>query len=93
MKYNIKPTSAFKKDLRLMEKQHKDLTLINSVIKKLANGEQLPPENKDHQLSGALKDYRECHIQPDWIMIYRCFENELILSLTRTGSHSDILKI
>ncbi|MBQ9385118.1 MAG: type II toxin-antitoxin system YafQ family toxin [Ruminiclostridium sp.] len=93
MKYDIKPTAAFKKDLRLMEKQNKDIGLIKAVITMLANGEALPKEYRDHSLTGNMKHYRECHIQPDWIMIYRYFENELILSLTRTGSHSDLLKI
>ena len=90
MKYIIKPTSQFKKDLKKMVKQHKDLSLLTEIINNLANAVPLPEKNKDHELSGNFKGCRECHIQPDWLLIYEINNNELILYLTRTGSHSDL---
>ena len=90
MKYIIKPTSQFKKDLNKMEKQNKDLRLLTEIINNLANAVPLPEKNKDHELSGNFKGCRECHIQPDWLLIYEINNNELILYLTRTGSHSDL---
>mgnify|MGYP000239775196 FL=1 len=73
-----------------MEKQHKDLSLLTEIINNLANAVPLPEKNKDHELSGNFKGCRECHIQPDWLLIYEINNNELILYLTRTGSHSDL---
>ena len=90
MKYIIKPTSQFKKDLKKMEKQHKDLSLLTEIINNIANAVPLPEKNKDHELSGNFKGCRECHIQPDWLLIYEINNNELILYLTRIGSHSDL---
>ena len=90
MKYIIKPTSQFQKDLKKMVKQHKDLSLLTEIINNLANAVPLPEKNKDHELSGNFKGCRECHIQPDWLLIYEINNNELILYLTRTGSHSDL---
>ena len=90
MKYIIKPTSQFKKDLKKMKKQHKNLNLLTEIINNLANAVPLPEKNRDHELSGYFKGCRECHIQPDWLLIYEINNNELILYLTRTGSHSDL---
>ena len=73
-----------------MEKQHKDLSLLTEIINNIANAVPLPEKNKDHELSGNFKGCRECHIQPDWLLIYEINNNELILYLTRTGSHSDL---
>ena len=90
MKYEVKPSNQFKKDLRLAAKRGYKIELLTDVIKKLANGEVLAPKYKDHQLSGNFGFYRECHIQPDWLLIYEIDGDELILYLTRTGSHSDL---
>lgn len=92
MRYTIKPTSQFKKDLKKMQKQHKDLNLLTEVINTLANASPLPEKNRDHELSGEFRGCRECHIQPDWLLIYEICDNELFLYLTRTGSHSDLFK-
>lgn len=89
MKYEIQRTSLFKKDYKRVKKRGYNVDLLKEVISKLAEGEELPPKNKDHSLSGDWEGYRECHIQPDWLLIYRIIENKLILSLTRTGTHSD----
>ena len=90
MKYEIQPTTKFKKDLKLCKSRGYDLSLINQIISKLANGEPLEDKNKDHDLHGNWDGYRECHIQPDWLLIYKYEEDELILYLTRTGTHSDL---
>ena len=90
MKYEIKPSNQFKKDVRLAKKRGYDLKLLTSVIEKLANGEILEPKYKDHQLSGNFGTYRECHIQPDWLLVYEVEDDKLILYLSRTGTHSDV---
>lgn len=90
MKYIIKPTSRFQKDLKRIQKRGYDMSLITNVIKKLANGESLPEKNKDHALIGSYKGCRECHITPDWLLIYEVDNGELILYLTRTGTHGDL---
>lgn len=82
----------FKKDLKLIQKCGYDLNILTEVIKKLDNGETLPIKNKDHNLTRNYNGCRECHVTPDWLLIYELFENELILYLTRTGSHNDLFK-
>ena len=89
-KYGIVLTSMFKKDLKLAKKRGYDLSLLNDVITKLQNGEKLPEKYKDHSLVGNYNDCRECHITPDWLLIYEDSDRELILYLTRTGTHSDL---
>lgn len=86
----IKYHSSFKKDMKKVKKRGYDLSLMKDIILKLANGEELPPKNCDHALEGEYKDCRECHITPDWLLIYEIYENDLILYLTRTGTHSDL---
>jgi len=76
-----------------MMKRHLDINLIDDIIRKLANGEELPAANKDHTLSGNWIGYRECHVQPDWLLIYRLDDDVLVLTLTRTGTHSDLFGI
>lgn len=90
MKYTIKPTSQFKKDLKKMQKQKKDISLLSDMIKLLADGQTLPERNRDHALSGNYVGCRECHIQPDWLLIYEIENDTLFLYLSRTGSHSDL---
>ena len=90
MKYEVKPSNQFRKDLKLVAKRGYKIELLTDVIKKLANGEMLDPKYKDHKLSGNFGFYRECHIEPDWLLIYEIDGNELILYLTRTGTHSDL---
>ncbi len=88
--YAIRPTNKFRQDLKLCQKRGYNMQAITDVIKKLAAGETLPPKNRDHELSGNYKGFRECHIQPDWLLIYRINNNDLILFLSRTGTHSDL---
>lgn len=78
MKYTIQRTSSFKKDYKLVKKRG------------LADGQTLPAVYSDHALTGNWNGYRECHIEPDWLLVYKMIDDKLILSLTRTGTHSDI---
>ncbi len=91
MKYSVKLTSQFKKDYKLAIRHGLDIGLLDNVIKMLAMGEVLPEKNLDHALSGNWRGHRECHVQPDWLLIYRYDEDVLVLTLTRTGTHSDLL--
>ncbi len=90
MKYKIRASKKFDKDLRKIKKRGYDLNLIKLVIQKIANGEKLPKKNKDHILLCNYKRCRECHITQDWLLIYELLDDELILYLTRTGTHSDL---
>ena len=87
---NIFYTNQFKKDYKRIKKQNKDLIKLQDVIENLADVERLEQKYKDHQLSGIWKNHRDCHIEPDWILIYRTTSKELILE--RTGSHSELFK-
>ncbi|MCD7772673.1 MAG: type II toxin-antitoxin system YafQ family toxin [Ruminococcus sp.] len=89
-KYRISQTKMFKKDLKTAIKRGYNIDLLEAVVDTLANGKQLPEKYRDHNLSGNFKNCRECHITPDWLLIYEIFEDELILFLTRTGTHSDL---
>lgn len=88
--YKIKPSFKFQKDLKKIEKRGYDLSLLKNVLKILASGEALPAKNRDHQLKGNFVNCRECHITPDWLLIYEIVEEDLYLYLTRTGTHSDL---
>jgi mRNA interferase YafQ len=89
-KYTVKPTTQFKKDYKLAMKRGLNIGLLEAVVTVLAQGEQLPDKNKDHALAGNWLGYRECHVQPDWLLVYRLEEDVLVLTLTRTDSHSDL---
>ena len=90
--YTIKPTTKFQKDLKRIEKRGYKIDLLTEVIKKLAAGKVLDAKYNDHPLKGQYKGCRECHITPDWLLIYEVVENTLILYLTRTGTHSDLFE-
>lgn len=92
MMCSIQFTNQFKKDLKLVKKQGKDLDKLFEVINILANGEKLDTKFKDHDLSGSYKGTRECHIEPDWLLIYEIDNNALILMLYRLGTHSELFK-
>jgi len=89
-KYQIERTSCFKKDFKTIKKRGYDLSLLAEVIDLLAKGQQLPEKYLDHPLKGNYKDCHECHITPDWLLVYEVFEDTLFLYLTRTGTHSDL---
>lgn len=88
--YRIRPSAKFQKDLKRIQKRGYDITLLKDVINLLVNGKVLPIKYKDHNLSGNFKGCRECHITSDWLLIYEISDDELILYLTRTGTHSDL---
>jgi len=88
----VQYTSRFKKDYKLIKKRKYDIQKLKDVISILCNCECLPQKFKDHELSGDYKGFRECHIEPDWLLIYKISDNTLILTLTRTGTHSDLFQ-
>lgn len=92
MKYEIKFTSQFKKDLKLAKKQNKDLDKLFEVVNILADGGTLDAKYRDHDLSGNYKGTRECHIEPDWLLVYEIMDDVLVLMLYRLGTHSGLFK-
>lgn len=94
MKYKINQTTLFKKELKKIKKQNKDLKKLEYVIDTLANKNTLEEKYKDHQLvdDKNFRNCRECHIEPDWLLIYQYQNDKLILLLIETGSHSDLFK-
>ena len=92
MKYVVKPTARFQKDLKRVQRRGYNLDLLKVVISKLAQGETLDQKYRDHELAGEYAGTRECHITPDWLLIYEIYEDQLILYLTRTGTHSDLFE-
>lgn len=90
MKYGIKYTAQFKRDYKLIRKRKFNIAELQTVIAMLADGKTLPETYRDHALTGAYRNARECHIRPDWLLIYSMSENTLILELMRTGTHSDL---
>lgn len=90
MKYRIRPTTKFQKDIKRAQKRGCAIDRLTEIIKKLANGEPLPAKHKDHPLTGDYAGCRECHITPDWLLIYELADDALILYLLRTGTHSDL---
>lgn len=89
-KLKVKATSQFKKDYKLAKKRGKDTEQLDNVIRMIANAEPLPDHMRDHGLSGSWQGFRECHVEPDWLLIYATRNDLLVLSLMRTGSHSDL---
>ena len=90
--YSIRTTNQFRKSLKRMSKRGYTLDLLDNVVNILAKGKKLPKKNKDHYLKGNYIGHRECHITPDWLLIYKITEKDLILLLTNTGSHSDLFE-
>lgn len=86
----IRYETTFKKDFKRIIKRGYNIRLLEDVIEILASGQMLPKKYKDQNLTGNYSDCRECHITPDWLLIYKINNNELILYLTRTGTHSDL---
>ena len=86
----IKYQTSFKKDYKRIKKRGYNISLLEEVIDKLANQEELDKKYKDHALVGQWIGFRECHIAPDWLLIYQIKEDELVLTLTRTGTHTEL---
>ena len=83
-------SNRFKKDLKLAKKRGLNLDILEDIVNKLAMREKLPDKNRDHGLPGDYIGFRECHVAPDWLLVYRVEEDELELFLFRTGTHSDL---
>ena len=90
--YDITSTKKYRKDLKTIIKRRYDMALMDEVIGLLAAGKSLHEKHFDHALIGNWKGHRECHIQPDWLLIYKIENNTLVLTLTRTGTHADLLE-
>lgn len=86
----IRYESSFKKDFKRIVKRGYNIRLLEEVIEMLANSRPLPEKHRDHGLSGDYEGFRECHITSDWLLIYKIQSGELILFLSRTGTHSDL---
>ena len=89
-KYTVRQTTRFRKELKKMLKRGADRSKLSAVVKMLAAGETLPPQYHDHALTGDMAGMRDCHITPDWILLYRIANDVLVLTLTRTGTHADL---
>ena len=87
---SIRRDTQFKRDVKRLKRRNKDFNKLKTIIQLLAEGEKLPPEAWDHRLKGKLKDIRKCHIEPDWLLIYRIEGSELCL--VRTGTHADLFE-
>ncbi|WP_147539354.1 type II toxin-antitoxin system YafQ family toxin [Anaerotruncus rubiinfantis] len=87
---NLRYSARFKKDYKAMMKRGCNPKLLQEVLELLCEEQPLPPKYRDHSLSGNYEGHRECHILPDWLLIYKVEQDVLLLTLTRTGSHSDL---
>lgn len=83
-------TARFKRDYKLMLKRGARPSLLEEVVEMLRTRQTLPPKYRDHELTGSYTGFRECHIMPDWLLVYRVEEEQLVLTLLRTGTHSDL---
>ena len=92
MKYHLKFTTAYKKGYKRAKKRGLDMDLLDDVVDNLRKGKQLDVKYHDHPLHGDFEGFRECHIQPDWLLVYLIENDILTLTLTDTGTHSDIFE-
>ncbi len=90
MKYEVKFTGQFKRDLKLAKKQGKDIDKLFDVISTIAEGKKLDEKYHDHNLSGDYAGCRECHVEPDWLLVYEVMDNVLVLMVYRVGTHSEL---
>lgn len=90
MSFSVIWTTQFKRDYKKASKRNLPIELLDDIIRKLAEGEKLPEKNRDHALSVNWVGFRECHILPDWLLIYRVEVDILVLTLARTGTHGDL---
>ncbi len=90
LKYTVRTSNKYKRELRKVLSRGYQLQKLDRVIEIIASGENLPAKYADHPLHGNMEGYRECHVEFDWVLVYRIYQDELILLLTGTGTHSDI---
>ena len=91
-KYTVRYTAKFKRELKLAERQKKNLDKLWAVVDKLAEGEELEEKYQDHYLHGYYEGFRECHLEPNWLLVYKIEDDVLTLTLSRLGSHSEVFK-
>ena len=89
--YEVRTSKRYRRELRKIRSRGKDESKLEAVVEILASGGTLPSDLSDHQLHGKWDGYRECHIEPNWLLVYRIYKNELILLLMSTGTHADVL--
>lgn len=92
MKLKVQFYTQFKRDVKLAKKRNLDMSLLKNVVDKLSEGKKLEAKYHDHMLTGDYAGYRECHLQPDWLLVYKIVNDTLTLVLARTGTHSDLFK-
>lgn len=92
MTYNIKITNSCKKDIKKAQKQGRNIDLLFEIIDRLSEGETLEPKYHDHKLSGEYEGKRECHIEPDFLMIYQIIDADIVLLIVKVGTHSDLFR-
>ena len=93
MKYELVLTSRFKKSLKIARKRGLNIQLLDTIVEELLQGRELDSKYRDHELKGKYKGFRECHIQPDWLLIYLLENDLLTLTLIDTGTHSDLFNL
>ncbi|MCI6085179.1 type II toxin-antitoxin system YafQ family toxin [Selenomonas sp.] len=86
----LEMTNKFKRDYKLCKKRGLDMSLLSDIVDTLLKEEPLPERCRDHALTGNYDGFRECHIQPDWLLVYAVKREELVLTTSRTGTHSDL---
>jgi len=88
--HKIVYTSKMKRDVKRAAKRGKDISKLTATLDLLASGKQMPEKYQDHPLKGEMRDYRECHVEPDWLLIYQIDRGKLVLLASGTGTHSDL---
>ena len=92
-KYKVAASSRFKRDVKRLTRRGYDIEILKGIVLQLADGKTLPPKNEDHPLKGKWAKYRECHVKPDWLLVYKVDNGTLTLVLSRTGTHSDVFDL
>lgn len=92
MKFEVRFINQFKNDLKLSQKQGKNVDKLFAIVEKLANGEPLEEKYRDHALTGNYKNCRECHIEPDWLLVHEIFDDVLVLLFNRVGTYAELFK-
>ncbi|MBP5543301.1 MAG: type II toxin-antitoxin system YafQ family toxin [Kiritimatiellae bacterium] len=90
MKYRVYRTNRFRRSLKKLLRRGKDGDKLDAVVQMLARGETLPPQYRDHALTGDLSGLRDCHVENDWVLLYSIQDDILVLVLADTGTHSDL---
>ena len=92
-RYKVAASSRFKRDVKRLARRGYNIEILKGIVLQLADGEILPPKNEDHPLKGKWAKYRECHVTPDWLLVYKVDNGTLTLVLSRTGTHADVFDL